>query len=68
MDQPTVLIISDDAEFSHRITARWRSEPSLPNFTLMSGDLCPGLNSEAFDAAIIGGLAPGALPSVIKAV
>jgi signal transduction histidine kinase len=68
LDQPTVLIISDDAEFSHAITARWKFEPSVPTFTLMSGDLCPGLNSEGFEVAIVGGLAPSALPRVMKAL
>jgi signal transduction histidine kinase len=68
LDQPTVLIISDDAEFSHAITGRWKFEPSVPAFTLMSGDLCPGLNSEGFEVAIVGGLAPSALPPVMKAL
>jgi signal transduction histidine kinase len=68
VDQPTVLIVSNDAEFSHAITARWQSEPTLPTFTLMSGDLCPGLDSEGFDVAIVGGLNAAALPPVTKAL
>jgi signal transduction histidine kinase len=68
LDQPTVLIISDDAEFSHAIIARWKFEPSVPTFTLMSGDLCPRMNSEGFEVAIVGGLAPSALPPIIKAL
>ena len=68
MYQSTVLIISNTAEFSHAVTARWQSEPNLPTFTLMSGDLCPGLDSEGFDVAIVGGLTTNALPPVIKAL
>ncbi len=68
MDQPTVLIISNEAKFSHSITARWKSERDIPTFTLMSGDLCPGLNSESFDVAIVGGLSPSARPPVMKAL
>ncbi len=64
----TVLIISNEAEFSHAITARWQSEPSLPTFTLMSGDLCPGLDSEGFDVAIVGGLTANAMPPILKAL
>jgi hypothetical protein len=64
----TVLIISNDAEFSHAVTARWQSEPNLPTFTLMSGDLCPGLDSEGFDVAVVGGLTTNALPPIIKAL
>jgi signal transduction histidine kinase len=66
--QPTVLIVSNDAEFSHAITARWQSEPALPTFTLMSGDLCPGLDSEGFDVAVVGGLTATALPPIVKAL
>lgn len=68
VDQPTVLVVSNDAEFSRLITARWKSERNLPTFTLMTADLCPGLNSENFDVAVVGGLSPTAWPSVIKAL
>ncbi len=68
MNCQTVLIISDDAAFSHAITAGWVSEPRIPAFTLMSGDLCPGLNSEDFDVAIVGGLAESELRPVMKAL
>lgn len=54
MDQPTVLIVSDEAEFSRAITTRWQSQPSLPVFTLVSGDLCQAPDGEAFDLAILG--------------
>jgi len=64
----TVLIISNEAEFSHAITARWQSEPNLPTFTLMSGDLCPGLDSEGFDVAVVGGLTTNTIPPILKAL
>jgi signal transduction histidine kinase len=68
VNQSTVLIISNEAEFSHAVTARWQSETTLPTFTLMSGDLCPGLDSEGFDVAVVGGLTANALPPIIKAL
>jgi signal transduction histidine kinase len=41
VDQPTVLIISDNAEFSRSVTARWQMERHVPTFTLLSGDIWP---------------------------
>lgn len=68
MNCQTVLIISDDATFSHAITARWVLEPRIPAFTLMSGDLCSRLNSEDFDVVIVGGLPAAVLRPVMKAL
>ena len=68
MYQSTVLIISNEAEFSHAITARWQSESNLPTFTLMSGDLCPGLDSEGFDVAVVGGITTNTVPPILKAL
>jgi signal transduction histidine kinase len=48
------VIISDDAEFSGSISTQWQAERGAPSFTLMSGDLCHGLASDAFDLAIVG--------------
>lgn len=55
MDQSTVLIISDDVEFSRSITARWQMERHVPTFTLLSGDLWPR-SIENFSIAIVGPL------------
>jgi signal transduction histidine kinase len=68
VDQATVLIISNDAEFSHAIIARWKFERNVPAFSLMSADLCPALDSEGFDVAIVGGFGQTALPPVLKAL
>jgi signal transduction histidine kinase len=53
VDQPTVLIIADDVEFSRNITARWQLERHVPTFTLLSGDLWPR-SVEDFEVAIVG--------------
>ena len=55
MDQATVLIISDDVEFSRSITARWQMERHAPTFTLLSGDLWPR-SVDNFAIAIVGPL------------
>ncbi|HWY55682.1 MAG TPA: histidine kinase dimerization/phospho-acceptor domain-containing protein [Terriglobales bacterium] len=68
MDQPSVLIISDDAELSRVVTGRWQSERTVPAFTLMSSDVCLGLDPDTFDLAIAGSLRPQALSVVLEAM
>ena len=65
LQAPAVLIISDDGDFARTITSRWQSERTVPVFTLMSGDLCPGINPASFELAIVGEVRPGVLPSVL---
>ncbi len=55
MDHPTVLVISDDVEFSRSITARWQAERNVPAFTMLSGDLWPR-SVDNFEVAIVGPL------------
>ena len=65
MDQPTVLIISDDVEFSRSVTTRWQMERHVPTFTLLSGDLWPRcVNS--FAVAIVGPLRRELLSVVLE--
>jgi signal transduction histidine kinase len=66
LDRPTALIISDDADFSRRITARWQKEPTVPTFTLLSGDLWPRFAVDAFDVAIVGDLHRKVLSVVLE--
>jgi signal transduction histidine kinase len=68
LDQATVLIISDDADFSRVVMDRWQSERSAPAFTLMSGDICRDLDADGFDMAIVGAVRPEVLPAVFKAL
>jgi len=66
VNQPTVVIVSDDPEFSGAISSRWQQERGAPAFTLVSGDLCSGLSPETFDLVIIGNVRGDLLSSVIK--
>ena len=68
MDQPSVLIVSDDVEFSRAITGRWQSERNVPAFTLMSSDVCLAFDPDSFHLAIAGGLRPQALSVVLEAM
>jgi signal transduction histidine kinase len=64
LQQPTVLIVSDDASFPSTVTGRWQSERDVPVFTLMSSDLCHALDPETFDMAIVAGLRQGSFQGV----
>jgi signal transduction histidine kinase len=66
LDTPTVLIISDDPDFSRRITARWQMERTVPTFTLLSGELWPRFAVDVFDVAIVGELRRELLSVVLE--
>jgi signal transduction histidine kinase len=66
VDTPTVLIISDEADFSRRITARWQMERNVPTFTLLSGELWPRFAVDIFDVAIVGPLRRELLSVVLE--
>lgn len=65
VNHSTVLIISDDVEFSRSITARWQMERHVPTFTLLSGDLWPRC-IDNFAVAIIGPLRRELLSVVLE--
>jgi signal transduction histidine kinase len=66
VDQPTALIISDDVDFSRRITARWQGERNVPTFTLLNGDLWPRFAVDTFDVAIVSDLRREVLSVVLE--
>jgi len=66
VETPTVLIISEDADFSRRITARWQMERNVPTFTLLSGELWPRFAVDTFDVAIVGKLRRDLLSVVLE--
>lgn len=68
MDQATVLIISDDAEFSRTVTSFWQAQPETPSFTLMTGDLGRNLDVDQFDVAVVAAVEPRVLISVLQAL
>jgi signal transduction histidine kinase len=68
VEQPSVLIISDDAELSRAVTDRWQTERTVPAFTLMGSDVCLGLDPDIFQLAIAGGVRPQALSVVLEAM
>ena len=68
VDQPSVLIVSDDPELARAVIGRWQSERTVPAFTLMSSDVSLGLDPDAFHLAISGSIRPSALSVVLEAM
>jgi signal transduction histidine kinase len=66
VETPTVLIISDDADLSRHVTARWQTERNVPTFTLLSGELWPRFAVDAFDVAIVDELRRDLLSVVLE--
>ena len=66
MEAPTVLIISDEVDFSRRIAARWQMERNAPAFTMLSGDLWPRFAVDVFDVAVVGELRRELLSVVLE--
>lgn len=66
METPTVLIISDEADFSRSVAARWQMERNVPTFTLLSGELWARSAVASFDVAIVGDLRRDLLSVVLE--
>src|SRR3954462_15172428 len=63
--QHSVLIVTDDAEFSRNVVARWQMERHVPSFTLMSSELLNGSFAGRFGLAIVGPVGGGRLQKVL---
>ena len=61
----SVLIVTDDAEFSRNVVARWQMERHVPSFTLMSSELLNGSFAGRFGLAIVGPVGGGRLQKVL---
>jgi len=66
LETSTVLVISDDVDFSRRVLARWQMERHVPTFTLLSGELWPKFAVDTFDIAIVGDLQRELLSVVLE--
>jgi signal transduction histidine kinase len=66
-DQHSVLIVTDDAEFSRTVVARWQMERHVPAFTLVSSSLLNGSLEGRFGLAILGPVGGGRLQKVLSA-
>jgi signal transduction histidine kinase len=66
VNQETVLIISDDAEFPRVIMSRWQAERTVPAFTLLTGELWNGAKAAAFHLAVVGPLFKNRTSTVLE--
>jgi hypothetical protein len=66
VNEQTVLIISDHAQFSRDLVGRWQMERAVPVFTSMSSDVWLASNSASCEVAIVGGVHHERLPAVLK--
>src|SRR5437762_1717243 len=64
-NQQNVLVVTDDAEFSRSVVARWQMERHVPAFTLMSSSLLNGSMAGHFGLAIVGPVGGGRLEKVL---
>ena len=68
MNQETVLIIADDAEFPRNVMGRWQAERKVPAFTLMGSELWKGAQTASYDLALVSGIRNGRLAMVLDSL
>jgi len=66
VNQETVLIIADDAEFPRVVMTRWQAERTVPAFTLLTGELWNGAKAAAFNLAVVGPLFKNRTATVLE--
>lgn len=54
MERPTVLIISDEADFSRQLCGAWEKQHSSPSFSVIPGRSSCDADLVSFDLAILG--------------
>jgi signal transduction histidine kinase len=68
VERPTVVIISDEPEFSKAATRRWLTEPNVPSFIVLESSSSSALGRGGFDLAVIGGVAVGSIAEILKTI
>jgi signal transduction histidine kinase len=66
VNQPTVLLICEDAEFSKALRRYWGSRPDAPAFIVAQPDVCQGIHAEDFEVAIIGPVEESKLAGLLE--
>ena len=68
MNQPTVLLICEDAEFSKALWSYWETRPDAPAFIVAQPDVCRGTHPEDFEVAIIGPMEDSKLAGLVESL
>ncbi len=66
MAQPVVMIVSDDAEFTGTVVARWQIERITPAFVMIGSRAWDTSRANECDLAILGPASPAATESALK--
>ena len=66
MDRSTVVIISDETEFSRAVTSRWQAERDSPSFILAESASYPRIANESIHLAVVGGLQAQQLEATLE--
>jgi signal transduction histidine kinase len=62
----TLLTIADQPGFPRDVVARWQMEPQVPEFTVMSSDLCTAAGDSRFDLAIAGDIRSDRVATILR--
>lgn len=65
MNRPTVVVVTDEPEFSATIARRWLAERNVPSFTLAESTSSNEFRNGQFDLAIVGGVSLQTLDPVL---
>jgi signal transduction histidine kinase len=64
----SVLILTDQADFAHLLTACWQSERQAPGITVLGSDLWKDHESVPHDLVVVGPLRDGKLSDILRAL
>lgn len=56
---PSILLVSDDAEFARSVVARWQLERHVPAITIATSDVWHPASAASYDLLIVGFVAHG---------
>ena len=66
MRSASVLILTDQADFAHLLTACWQSERQAPGITVLGSDLWKDHESVPHDLVVVGPLRDGKLSDILR--
>jgi signal transduction histidine kinase len=65
VNQPTVLIVSDDEDFIPVLMRAWAARPVVPDFICVSSEAAASDSNSAYDVAIAGPLRPNRAAAIL---
>jgi signal transduction histidine kinase len=64
----SVVIVSDDPEFSREIADCWQEARNAPSLTVLGNSQVSGVDCESYELSLVGDVRPEALHSVLQAL